>query len=255
MNIAQIKNILEGGPSQEVLQLLDGDEREGVRKLLASYYKRLQAEAAEKARLLNMNKYENQLYKEGFKLLAGVDEAGRGPLAGPLVVAAAILPQNNFLPGLNDSKKLSAAKRENLFEQIKEQALCFDIQVIPVDVIDTLNIYEATATGMRTSLLSLKQTPDAALIDAMPLKNLPFHTISLVSGDSLSVSIAAASILAKVTRDRIMLELDEKYPRYGFARHKGYGTKEHIDAIREYGAIDEHRKTFEPIKTLLTGVK
>ena len=255
MTIAQIKKILMREPTPQELAFLASDNRASVQKLLAVYEKKQQALTAEKMRFLQMCSYENKLYEQGFKLLAGTDEAGRGPLAGPLVVAAAILPRGCFLSGLNDSKKLSAKKREELFAEIKSHAVSFAIQIVPVEIIDALNIYQATAQGMKDALLSLRPNPDAALTDAMPLKDLPFHTITLVKGDSLSVSIAAASILAKVTRDRIMQELDGKYPQYGFARHKGYGTKEHIDAIEKYGAIQEHRKTFEPIKSLLHEVK
>lgn len=255
MNIDEIKKILENNPSDDVLNLIAKDERAGVKKLVATYQKKQDLLAKEKARIFKMYEYERQLKEQGFSLLAGVDEAGRGPLAGPLVVAAVILPEQCFISGLNDSKKLTEKKREALYDEIQSKAIAVSVEIVPIDIIDTLNIYQATAEGMRKALLSLSPQPDAVLIDAMPLKNLPFYTISLVRGDSLSASIAAASVVAKVTRDRIMAQLDEKYPRYGFSKHKGYGTKEHLDAILEYGITCEHRKTFEPVKSMITGVR
>jgi ribonuclease HII len=163
-------------------------------------------------------------------------------------VAAVILPPEMFLPGLNDSKQLSATKRERLYEQIRDAALAVRVETIPAAVIDEMNIYQATLEGMTKALLSLPIKPEAALIDAMPLKKLPFYTISLIHGDALSASIAAASIIAKVTRDRLMEKLSGRYPLYGFARHKGYGTKEHLAALSAYGPTPEHRLSFAPLQ-------
>ncbi len=250
MKIEQIKKLLADNPTFETLSAISLDERASVQKLLAGYYKNIQQQENEKQRLLAMQEHENKLFKQGLQLIAGVDEAGRGPLAGPLVVAAVILPKDEFFYGLDDSKKLSSKKREALFEQISNKAIASSIQIISTQVIDELNIYQATIYGMKKALNSLKFSPQAALIDAMPLTDMPFLTIPLIHGDSLSVSIAGASILAKVTRDKIMQELDKTYPQYGFAKHKGYGTKEHIQAIAQYGATPEHRKSFEPIKSM-----
>ncbi len=252
MNLSEIKSILENSPSEEFLQSLATDERSGVKKLLATWQKKQQLQEQEIVRLTGLYKYERELSQAGCRYVAGVDEAGRGPLAGPLVVAAVILQENHFLLGLNDSKQVSAARREQLFEQIGKEAIAVKIQIIPVEVIDSLNIYQATVQGMKDALLSLSVQPEHALIDAVPLTDFPFSTISLVHGDSISASIAAASIMAKVTRDRIMQELEQEYPGYGFARHKGYGTKEHMDALLAKGPTAQHRRSFEPVKSLVS---
>jgi ribonuclease HII len=232
------------------LEELSRDGRAGVRKLFAAHRRREELENAERARIFSLHKYARELTAKGCVRIAGVDEAGRGPLAGPLVVGAAILRTGEFLAGLDDSKKLSAPKREELCWQIKDKALAFSVEIIPAAVIDEINIYQATLRGMRQALFSLPLSPGAALIDAMPLTNLPFPTMSLIHGDSLSASIAAASILAKVTRDRLMEDISRQYPQYGFARHKGYGTREHIEAIARYGPTPEHRLSFEPVKSM-----
>lgn len=250
MKVTEIKKILDQHPSQAELAAFAFDERESVKKLLLSYERKQQMLEKEKEHFFVMQKYERELWDKGCKYVAGVDEAGRGPLAGPLVVAAAILPDDAFIGGLDDSKKLSEKKRESLYDEIKEKAVAINVQIIPTQVIDALNIYQATYEGMKKALLELDVRPDAALTDAMPLTEMPFDTISIIRGDALSVSIAAASIMAKVTRDRIMTELDDKYPEYGFKKHKGYGTKEHIEAIYKYGPTIEHRRSFEPVKSM-----
>ncbi|MDR3348764.1 MAG: ribonuclease HII [Acidaminococcales bacterium] len=255
MLLSQIKEILAGNPAASVLEELSRDGRAGARKLLAAHNRREGLKIAEQARVFALYKYERELAAQGHNRVAGVDEAGRGPLAGPLVVAAAILRIGCFLPGLNDSKQVPARKREELYELIKEQALAFSIEIIPAKMVDSLNIYQATLNGMRKALLSLPFSPGAALIDAMPLTDLPFPTISLVHGDSLSASIAAASILAKVTRDRLMEGLSRQYPQYGFDRHKGYGTGEHVKAIADFGPTPEHRLSFEPLRSMFKAAR
>ena len=178
----------------------------------------------------------------GVEKLAGVDEAGRGPLAGPVVTACCMMPLDRIVEGINDSKKVSEKKRDALFDIIKEIA-DYNISIIDRDVIDEINILEATKKSMTESVLGMLNKPELVLIDAVKL-NLDCPTKSIIKGDATSYNIAAASILAKVTRDRIMLEADKLYPEYGFAKHKGYGTKAHIEAILKYGPCPIHRKTF-----------
>ena len=196
---------------------------------------------------INLYKYEEELYDAGFKVVCGVDEAGRGPLAGPVVVAACILPPFLRIPGVNDSKQLSEKKREELYKIIIKNAVAYNIVFINEKIIDKINIYEATKKGMLEAIAGLKVEPDYVLIDAMPLNELKTSNKSIIHGDALSASIAAASILAKVTRDHYMEAMDKKYPNYGFARHKGYGTKAHLEALEKYGPCAIHRKTFTPV--------
>lgn len=189
-------------------------------------------------------RYENEAEAEGFSIVCGIDEAGRGPLAGPVCAAAVILPKGCVIEGVNDSKKLTEKKREALFDIIKEKALAYSIAVADEKEIDEINILQATYLAMRRAFEGLDVKPDMALVDGNrdPILGIPTKTI--VKGDANSMSIAAASILAKVTRDRFMLEMDEKYPEYQFAKHKGYGTKLHYEMLAKYGASEIHRKTF-----------
>ncbi len=189
-------------------------------------------------------KYENEAKAEGFSVICGIDEAGRGPLAGPVCAAAVILPEGCVIDGVNDSKKLTEKKREALFDVIKEKALAYSIAVADEKEIDEINILQATYLAMRRAFDGLQIKPDMALVDGNrdPLLGVPTKTI--VKGDANSMSIAAASILAKVTRDRFMLEMDEKYPEYQFAKHKGYGTKLHYEMLEKYGVSEIHRITF-----------
>lgn len=182
---------------------------------------------------------------KNIKLIAGVDEAGRGPLAGPVCVAAVIMPleENKIISGINDSKKLSEKKREALFNEIINTALAYKIEFVSEKEIDRVNILNATKQGMEQTILGLKLKPDMVLIDAVKL-NIPVKTESVIKGDAKSYNIAAASILAKVTRDRLMLELDKKYPEYNFKKHKGYGTKEHIENLKKFGKCEIHRNSF-----------
>lgn len=199
---------------------------------------------------IDLLSYEKELYKSGVNFVAGVDEVGRGPLIGPVVAAAVILPINYHLDGLNDSKKLSEKKRDMFFEIINRDAIAIGIGIIDETVIDEVNIYEATKLAMIDAINNLSIKPEHVLIDAMPLQ-LDVPTTSIIKGDAKSLSIAAASVIAKVTRDRMMYELDKKYPEYGFGNHKGYPTKKHIEAINEFGLIDGYRKTYAPIKDMI----
>ena len=193
---------------------------------------------------VNMWEIENGFYDQGIEIICGVDEAGRGPLAGPVCAAAVILPRNLELPGLTDSKKLTDKKRRELYPVIKEQALAYGIGFASEEEIDEINILQATFLAMQWALDQLQIKPDLALIDGNRQKDFGVPAKTVVKGDSLSLNIAAASVLAKVTRDDLMMELAEKYPQYGFDVHKGYGTKAHYAALREYGACAVHRKTF-----------
>lgn len=198
----------------------------------------------ESVRLDAMLEFERDLYKKGIEFVAGVDEAGRGPLCGPVVAAAVILPKNEKIAGVNDSKKLSEKKREELFEVIKEKALSYSIGVVDEQVIDNINILEATRLAMKKAVEGLSHVPEFVLVDAEKHVPISVPYVAIVKGDAKSESIAAASIIAKVTRDHMMQELDKAYPEYSFAKNKGYGTREHIQAIREHGLCKIHRKTF-----------
>ncbi len=199
----------------------------------------------EEERLINLKQMEKELYQKGFQRIAGIDEAGRGPLAGPVVVAGVIMPKDSMIEGVNDSKKVSEKKREKLYDLIIEEAISYSVAVIGQDCIDDINILNATKQGLTTVVEELDVKPDLILVDALThidTKGIPYD--SIIKGDAKCYSIAAASILAKVTRDRIMKQWDEIYPQYGFAKHKGYGTAAHITAIKEYGLCPIHRKSF-----------
>lgn len=250
MTISEIREILLGSPSEEFLAELELDSRVAVKKLLQAYHKRIEKAALERERFHKMLSYERNYYDEGAKLIAGVDEAGRGPLAGPLVIAAVVMPEEFFISGLNDSKQISASKRDKLYDEILQKALSVSVNIVSISNIDELNIYRATQQGMAEVLLHLDKQPDVALIDAMPVEAGDIKTVSLVHGDALSASIAAASIIAKVTRDRIMEKLDTLYPAYKFANNKGYGSKDHMQAIDQDGVTEWHRRSYEPVKSL-----
>lgn len=198
----------------------------------------------EMERLLEMRKYESALEANGYKMIAGVDEAGRGPLAGDVFAAAVILPYDYLPEGLNDSKKISEKKREKLYDEITKNAISYAIGRASANEIDEINILQATYEAMRRAVAGLSIVPDYVLIDGNPVTDMPFLHASIVKGDSLSLSIAAASIIAKVSRDRYMLEMDSIYPGYGFAVHKGYGTKAHKEAVWELGPCPIHRRSF-----------
>ena len=196
-------------------------------------------------RLNLLKEEENKLYEKGIEYICGIDEAGRGPLAGPVVVGAVIMPKDSFIEGVNDSKKISEKKREKIYDQILDEAIAYSIGVIDRDTIDEINILNATKLGVKKAVSTLKQRPEVIMVDALTgidTDGIPY--ISVVKGDAKNYSIAAASIIAKVTRDRMMKEWDEVYPDYGFAKHKGYGTAEHIRIIKEKGPCLIHRKSF-----------
>jgi len=203
----------------------------------------------EKSRFLSLLERENELKNEGFNLIAGIDEAGRGPLAGRVYAAAVILPDGVIIEGLDDSKKLSEKKRELLFSEITEKAVAYSIQYATEEEIDEINILNATHLAMNRAADGLKIKPDYCIIDGNSIKNMSYPHETMVKGDAKSASIAAASILAKVSRDRYITELSEKYPEYGFEKHKGYGTRLHTDAILKYGILPIHRRSF--LKKLL----
>ena len=192
---------------------------------------------------IDMLQFEKEYISQGKKFVAGIDEAGRGPLAGPVVVASVIMPMDNIIEGINDSKKLSEKKRNLLFDTIKKVAIAYHIEVIDEKVIDEINILNATKLGMKNCIDKLSVVPDVVLIDAVKIDS-DVQTVSIVKGDAKSYSIAAASILAKVYRDNMMLQYDKEYPIYNFAKHKGYGTKVHIEAIKQHGICPIHRRTF-----------
>ena len=199
----------------------------------------------EEERLKKLKEIENGLHKKGFKNICGIDEAGRGPLAGPVVIAGVIMPENSMIEGVNDSKKVSEKKREMLYDKILEEAISYSVSIIGQDVIDDINILNATKMGLTKVVEEQKIKPDLIIVDALnhiDTKGIPYD--SIIKGDAKCYSIAAASIIAKVTRDRIMRQWDEIYPQYGFSKHKGYGTKMHIEAIKEYGLCPIHRKSF-----------
>ncbi|WP_448901624.1 ribonuclease HII [Eubacterium sp.] len=189
-------------------------------------------------------KFENEAYENGYTCVCGVDEAGRGPLAGPVFAAAVVLGRGQVIEGVNDSKKLSEKKREALFDKIKEEALCYSIASVDEKTIDEINILNATFLAMKKVVEGLEIKPDFAMIDGNKTPDLDIDCEAVVKGDANSVSIAAASILAKVSRDRYMLEMAEKYPEYKFEKHKGYGTKLHYEMLDEFGASEIHRQTF-----------
>lgn len=198
----------------------------------------------EEKRLDDMLKIERELYSKGYRLIAGVDEAGRGPLCGPVVAAAVILPKDIKIEGVNDSKKLTEKKREALYEKIYEKALAVGVGISDVELIEKVNILNATKIAMCEAIKNLKILPEYVLIDGNQMIDIDIEASTVVKGDANSESIAAASIIAKVTRDRMLYEYDKLYPEYGFAKHKGYGTKAHIEAIKKYGITKIHRESF-----------
>jgi ribonuclease HII len=201
---------------------------------------------------LKNSEYETIVRQLGYNLPAGVDEAGRGPLAGPVVAAACILPEGYQLCGLNDSKKLSEKKRESLYEALmNDSRVSYGIAFVDIDQIDEMNILQATLYAMKKAVENLPTAPSCLLVDGNQLPDIDITAYPIVKGDSLVLSIAAASILAKVTRDRHMKEMDAQFPEYGFLSHKGYGTKQHVDALKAFGPSPIHRKSFEPIKSML----
>lgn len=233
-----------------VLELYRKDPRKGVQQALLSFENRIQKERLLREKYETMSCFELEGYEKGYEWIAGIDEVGRGPLAGPVVSAAVILPKNVVIYGLNDSKQLSEKKRETLYEQIQEKAVAIGLGIIGEETIDEVNIYEASKLAMCEAVNKLTTTPDYLLIDAMTL-DLPIPQKKLIKGDARSISIAAASIIAKVFRDRLMRDYDQQYPGYGFAHNAGYGTKEHLLGLKKQGLTPIHRKSFAPVKQYL----
>lgn len=196
-------------------------------------------------------KYEKKLYSKGITLIGGVDEAGRGPLVGPVVAACVILPKNYSLPGLDDSKKLSEKKREKFYDIIMKEAISVGVGIVDSKKIDEINILEASRLAMKLAIDNMDIKPEYVLSDAMKLTNITIPYKDIIHGDALSLSIAAGSVIAKVTRDRMMYELDAEHPEYGFAKHKGYPTKAHLENIEKYGLLDNYRFTYKPVSDLV----
>lgn len=246
MTITQVKEFLEQLDElpEEVAKAIETDERKGVFNAYQSFLRKKEKAHQLRLKWEEMSRYEKELWHEGYHWVAGIDEVGRGPLAGPVVTAAVILPSDLFLPGLNDSKKLSAGFREELYEIIMEKAVAVSFGSSEHDVIDEINIYQATLRAMEQAIASLPIQPDFTLNDAVTLPNLSIPQRPLIGGDGKSVSIAAASVVAKVTRDRLMKEYDQMYPGYGFATNMGYGTEEHLAHLRKVGPCPIHRRSF-----------
>ena len=251
--IKEIKELLATVRELEspIFSELEKDIRSGVQKEISKRKKAIQAELDEDLRLEVMLSYEKELYKQGLTLIAGVDEVGRGPLAGPVVAAAVILPQGCKIKSLNDSKKIPKKKHLEIFQAVQDQALSIGIGIIDNQVIDQVNIYEATKLAMKEAISQLSLQPEHLLIDAMKL-DLPISQTSIIKGDANSLSIAAASIIAKVTRDELMKDYDSQFPGYDFSANAGYGTARHLDGIEKQGITPIHRLSFEPIKSLVS---
>jgi ribonuclease HII len=247
--IQEVESLLKeiDNPNDPLIKELTKDSRKGVIQLMNRWVKKMELERRAKAKFIEMTMFERKYQELGYEWIAGVDEVGRGPLAGPVVAAAVILPSDFHLSGIDDSKKLSENKREEFFKIIQEKAVAIEVGVIEAEVIDEINIYEATKKAMNNAIQSLSKQPDVLLIDAMKL-NTPFLEESIIKGDAKSISIAAASIIAKVTRDRMMKQYAVQYPEYRFEQNMGYGTKDHLEAIQLYGITPLHRRSFAPIK-------
>ena len=232
-----------------LLTELEQDSRSGVIQAIAKRKKEIQKRLDEYERLEGMLAYEKELYTQGIQLIAGVDEVGRGPLAGPVVATAVILPKACKIPGLNDSKKIPKSKHKEIYEAVLQNAVAIGIGIKDNQVIDQVNIYEATKLAMMEAIGQLEPQPQHLLIDAMKL-DLPISQTSIIKGDANSLSIAAASIVAKVTRDQMMEEFDREYPGYDFAQNAGYGTSNHLAGLDQLGVTPIHRRSFEPVKSM-----
>ena len=232
-----------------LLAELEQDSRSGVIQAIVKRKRDIQKRIDEDERLEGMMAYEKECYARGMKLIAGVDEVGRGPLAGPVVAASVILPKACKIPGLNDSKKIPKSKHKEIYEAVLQNAIAIGIGIKDNHVIDQVNIYEATKLAMMEAIGQLEPQPQHLLIDAMKL-DLPISQTSIIKGDANSLSIAAASIVAKVTRDQMMGEFDREYPGYDFAQNAGYGTAKHLDGLEQLGVTPIHRRSFEPVKSM-----
>lgn len=250
--IKEIKDLLAGVTdlASPIFKELAADERSGVQAAIKKRQREIQADLAENKRLETMLTYERELYATGLELIAGIDEVGRGPLAGPVVAAAVILPKNCKIKGLNDSKKIPKKKHGQIYQQVMEQATAVGLGFQSNEIIDQVNIYQATKLAMTEAVAKLNQQPQHLLIDAMEL-DLEISQTSIIKGDANSLSIAAASIVAKVTRDRLMADYDKQYPGYDLAHNAGYGTKSHLEGLKKLGVCPIHRRSFEPVKSMV----
>ena len=245
LKIGQIKEQLAQTPEaslEEFIAEFEADERAGVVKLVESARKKLEKLEQEKARIEGLKKYEREYSEHAF--ICGIDEVGRGPLAGPVVAGAVILPKDCDILYINDSKQLSEAKREALYDEIMEKAIAAEVGLVSPERIDEINILQATYEAMRQAISKLDPAPDLLLNDAVTIPEVAIQQVPIIKGDAKSISIGAASIIAKVTRDRMMVEYDHIFPGYGFASNKGYGSKEHIEALKKFGPTPIHRRTF-----------
>ncbi len=245
MTIREIDQFLSEKPYEELHSaclIFASDEREGVQKLLKKYEKKLDDYVRELERLDRMMLYERKY--DDYGIICGIDEAGRGPLAGPVVAGAVILPKDHPILYVNDSKQLTAAKRELLYDEIMKEAVSVGVGMASEKVIDSVNILQATYLAMKEAVSKLSPAPFCTLNDAVTIPGLSIKQVPIIKGDAKSASIAAASVIAKVTRDRIMTEYDSLYPEYGFAAHKGYGSQQHIEALKKYGPCPIHRRSF-----------
>ncbi|MDO4166717.1 MAG: ribonuclease HII [Eubacteriales bacterium] len=242
--IAEIKREIEmaGEAQAQVLASYADDPRKGVQNLIQKAERQAEKLQQERLRLQKMREFEEK-YKK-YQAICGIDEAGRGPLAGPVVAGAVILPRDCEILYLNDSKKLSEKKRDQLYDEIQQKAVAWAVGIVSQERIDEINILQATYEAMQQAVEQLAVTPDLLLVDAVNIPGVVQKQVGIIKGDAKSVSIAAASIMAKVTRDRMMEQMDALYPEYGFASHKGYGSQSHIEAIRQYGPCPIHRRTF-----------
>lgn len=252
LTIKEIKEKLETitDENDPFIASLRKDERTGVQKLLQSWQIKMTRREEEQKRLEEMKKIERELWREGISFVAGVDEVGRGPLAGPVVAASVILPEDFSIPHINDSKKLTAKQRENLYEEIINRAIAVGIGVVSSEEIDRLNILRATVKAMVLAIENLSVTPEFLLVDALEIP-IFIPQQKIIKGDEKSISIASASIVAKVYRDRLMQAYSREYPHYHFDKNVGYGTKEHLEALERYGPCPIHRKSFSPLKEMV----
>lgn len=250
--IQTIKEIIDAGNIDQVfLDRLKNDQRKGVQKLLQTYEKRLQKQELLEEQYEEITSIERQLYTNGLTNIVGIDEAGRGPLAGPVVAAAVVLPKDFKLLGLTDSKQLNEHERNKFYKVIKKEAICYSIALVDNEDIDRINILNATKKAMRSALSQLTVPIDHVLIDAVNIDPLPYTSDVIIKGDQKSISIAAASILAKVKRDKVMREIHREYPMYQFNNHKGYGTNFHLESLKKYGISPYHRKSFAPVQKVM----
>jgi ribonuclease HII len=242
--LKEIESMNSKDALEYLLDVQKSNDSKYVNELIKKYKTLLEKDKSEEKRLFDMAIYERKARQQGFKYIGGVDEAGRGPLAGPVVAACVVLPEDAYIEGINDSKQLSEKKREELFDVIRDIAVSWGVGIVDHKTIDDINILNATKLAMEKAVKSLSLEPDILLVDAVKIDSLKIRQVPIVKGDSRSISIAAASIIAKVTRDRILVEMSSHYPVYGFSKHKGYGTREHLEAIKKYGTCPIHRMSY-----------